>query len=81
MKAFLTHVERIHGMPAWKAMLSLVTPENYPGSGMADYELYFSYCLQYFPDEYIIRPLRIVNLKFFHEINDSVADMVAIHSW
>jgi hypothetical protein len=81
MKTFLTHVERIHGMPAWKAMLSLVNHEDYKGSGMADYELYFSYCLQYFPDEYIIRPLYIVNLKFLHEINNSVADMVAIHSW
>lgn len=81
LQAFLRHVERIHGMFAWMAMLSLVTPENYKASGMADYELYFSYCLRYFPDEYVIRPLRIVNLKFLNEINDSSADMVAIHWW
>ena len=81
LQGFLTHIERIHGLPAWIAMLSLVDPEQFRYAGMSEYELYFNYCLKYFPDKYSIRPLKIENLSEFGQINCTTADMVAIHAW
>jgi len=77
----LSHIERIHGRPAWIALLELVDPAHHDGSGMSEYEILFNYCLMLFPDKYILRPLIIDNLSALSEINSSTADMVAIHSW
>jgi hypothetical protein len=81
LHGFLTHIERIHGLPAWMAILSVVDPEQYQYAGMSEYELYFNYCLKYFPDEYVLRPLIIENLSELRQINSITADMVAIHAW
>jgi hypothetical protein len=79
--AFINHVERVHRKPAWIAMLELVDSANHEGSGMSEYEILFNYCLTYFPDDYVMRPLIIDNFGALNEINTSAADMVAIHSW
>jgi hypothetical protein len=79
--AFINHVERVHRKPAWIAMLELVDSANHEGSGMSEYEILFNYCLSYFPDDYVMRPLIIDNFGALNEINTSAADMVAIHSW
>lgn len=77
----LIHIERIHGRPAWIAMLELVNPAYYGSSGMSEYEILFNYSLTYFPNEYMLRPLIIDTFAMLSEVNGSTADMVAIHSW
>lgn len=81
VQALLTHIEKIHGRPAWIALLELVDSEHHSGSGMSEYEILFNYCLMLFPDKYILRRLIMDNLSSLSEINASTADMVAIHSW
>ena len=81
LTAFINKVERIHQKPAWIAMLELVDVRDHEGSGMSEYEILFNYCLTYFPDDYLMRPLIIDNISFVNQINASTADMVAIHSW
>jgi hypothetical protein len=70
-----------HIRPAWAIMLEFVLPEDYHRSGMADYEIYFNYCLQFFPDNYVVRPIVVDNLTNFGEFQASTADMVALHAW
>jgi hypothetical protein len=77
----LSHVERIHGRPAWIVFLEFVDPVYHDGSGMSEYEILFNYCLTNFPEAYVLRPLIIDNLSALSQINASTADMVAIHSW
>jgi hypothetical protein len=81
LQSLLTHIERIHGRPAWIAILEHVAVADHGGSGMSEYEILFNYCLTHFPNNYILRPLIIDNLAALGEINASTADMVAIHSW
>lgn len=81
IEEILSTIEKIHMEPAWKAMLRLVLPEDYSKSGMADYEIYFNYCLKNYPHYYKIRPLLVENLSTFGEFNKSKADMVALHAW
>ena len=81
LQHFLTPIERLHGRPAWIALLEIVDVTDHAGSGMSEYEILFNYYLTYFPNNYILRPLIIDNLSALSEINRSSADMVAIHSW
>ena len=77
----LIHIERLHGLPAWIAMLEFVAVADHGGSGMSEYEILFNYCLSFFPDKYVLRLLIIDNITVLSEINASTADMVAVHSW
>ncbi len=77
----LSRIEKIHVESAWKAILRIVAPKDYEGSGMSDYEIYFNYCLKNYPHYYKIRPLLIENISTFGEMSKSKADMVALHSW
>ena len=81
MEKLLTHIEEVHGLSAWKALLSLVEPEYHSHSGMADYEIYFNYCLTFFPDAYFIRIIPIDSIASLHEIHNSTAPIVSLHSW
>lgn len=81
MEEILRTIETIHEKPAWRAMLDLVETEQWRASGMAEYELYFNYCLWKHSDIYAIRPLKVDNLTNFGEFAKSDADMVALHAW
>jgi hypothetical protein len=81
LEEILSTAEKVHGKEAWRAMLELVEEEDYPRSGMADYEIYFNYCLQRYPGDYVIRALKVDNLCNFGEFARSDADMVALHAW
>lgn len=81
MEEILSKIEDIHNEPAWRAMLRLVKSEDFDKSGMADYEIYFNYCLQNHKKFYKLRELIVDNLCNFGEFNQSKADMVALHAW
>lgn len=81
METLLSQIEEIHNKPAWKGMLELVDPEDYDKSGMADYEIYFNYCIKFFPTEYEIRPLRFANVSNFSEFQQEDVSLVALHAW
>ncbi len=81
MEEILKTVEKAHGKEAWRAMLELVEEEDWSRSGMADYEIYFNYCLWKHSEAYAIRPLKVENLSNFGEFARSDADMVALHAW
>lgn len=76
----LTRIERIHGNPWWKVLLANVSPTSY-FAGMAEYEIYFNYCLAYHPGLYKLRPLKMEGVVNFSEFQKSSADIVALHAW
>ena len=81
LEEILCKIEEIHGHPAWKALLLCVDPKDYPQSGMADYEIYFNYCLKYYPDEYEIRILPFGNFYSFAEFKNIDVYLGAFHAW
>ena len=81
MEEILKTVEQTHGKEAWRAMLELVEEEDWPKSGMAEYEIYFNFCLQRHGDMYALRPLRLENLGNFGEFARSDADIVSLHEY
>lgn len=81
MEHILSSIETLHGMPAWKAMLLLVDPEDYGKSGMADYEIYFNYCLKYFSEDYKIREISFANCANFEDFVRQKVSLVALHAW
>jgi hypothetical protein len=76
----LLKIESLHKTSWWKALLINVSPDSY-FCGMAEYELYFNYCLKYHPDLYKLRPLKMEGVINFSEFQKSSADIVALHAW
>jgi hypothetical protein len=81
MEELLCKIEEIHGVPAWKALLLCVNPIDYPQSGMADYEIYFNYCLKFHPNKYTIRILPFGNAMSFAVFKEIDVYLVALHAW
>jgi hypothetical protein len=81
MEEILSKMEEIHREPAWKALLLCVDPKDYPQSGMADYEIYFNYCLKYHPEKYQIRILPFGNFYNFSEFINHDVYLGALHAW
>jgi hypothetical protein len=81
MEELLSKIEEFHGKHAWMALLELVNPDDYDFSGMADYEIYFNYCLKYHPDDYQIYLLQFGNFHNFEDFVKTDVYLGALHSW
>ena len=81
LEEMLSKIEKIHAQPAWKSLLLCVDPKDYPYSGMADYEIYFNYCLKYHADEHELRRLPFGNFYSFTEFEETDVYLGAFHAW
>ena len=62
IQSFIHMIEHFHAdTPAWKVILDCVSPNHYHASGASEYEMLFTYTIQTFPEDCVIRPLKWQN--------------------
>lgn len=72
---------RAGGVPAWRALLDAIDDDNKRTSGMSEFELYFHFTFQHYPDAYYIRPLLRVGLYSLNGTQKISETIATYHSW
>lgn len=84
LNGMLNKLEARHAdIPAWKALLETVNPEEFNHSGMSEYELYFNYALKWFSNEHALRSLKRGNGISIRALAEGAhqADIIVFHAW
>jgi hypothetical protein len=70
IQSFMKMIEEYHIQPFWKVFVEMIESTCYHGSGASEYEMLFTYTIQKFPDDYVIRPLKWQNSATIHDDYD-----------
>ena len=77
----LSRIEAHAGRPAWEALIAAVDPACKDKSGMSEFEIYFNFALQHYPNGHGVRELKKVWGRTFGDLQNSDAAIVSFHAW
>lgn len=81
MEDLHSQIESQNDLPTWKAMLRVVDPDSYDGSGMSEQEIYFQFARQHYPSFYELRLLTKFQGFKLGELARIDADFLTFHAW